>query len=128
MKLIMILISLCLCCATMVPVAFGAEASGTSSAQTAPIRITRNFKDGAPSGFKVLGVEPDSPQARMGILRGDVILKIDKTDVTQGTPELGKKLEMLTGKEEVIGLRKGMPYKLHKGKLEWTSTEKALHE
>jgi len=50
------------------------------------VRIVPNYKDGKPSGMKVLSIKPGSLASKLGIRRGDILQKVNgqELDIKQG--------------------------------------------
>lgn len=46
------------------------------------IRVVPNFQDGKADGFKVFAIKPDSIFAKVGLMNGDVIRKVNDNDIT----------------------------------------------
>ena len=46
------------------------------------IRVVPNFQDGKANGFKVFAIKPKSIFSKIGLKNGDVIQRVNDTDIT----------------------------------------------
>jgi hypothetical protein len=76
-------------------------------------RIVPSFKDGVAQGFKLFAIRPDSFYARLGLLNGDTVRRINGFEIT--TPERGLELyaQLKDAKELRVDIeRRGTPMRL----------------
>lgn len=82
-------------------------ALGNLALLSGSVRVAPDIRDGKPAGFRLFAIAPDGPFARLGLRNEDVLVSVNRLDITTAEQVLEAYGKLKTAKHLVLGVLRG---------------------